>query len=504
MRTIPVILAAAAGLALGIGATWWTMHRSMPTPSAAAPASTATNKQVLYWYDPMVPNQHFDHPGKSPFMDMQLVPKYAGGGSDNAGVVSIDPRQVQNLGVRTARATYGKLASSVRATGTVAFDEREVSVVQARVGGIVEQLLVRAPLTSVKQGQPLLTLLAPDWTAAQEEYLSLRRAQSQGLDPMRAAARRRLLLLGMDEGQVRAIERSGQAQTRITIAAPRDGVLGELSVREGTTVMAGTPLLRLNGLDTVWINAAIPQAQIARVRAGASASATSPAFPGERFEGEIEALLPEIDAATRTQTARLVLHNPQHRLAPGMFAQIEVAGGDAPARVLVPSEAVIATGSRSVLIVAEGEGRFRAQEVRLGDEAAGHTEILEGVNEGNSVVLSGQFLIDSEASLSGTLARLEATSSPASAADHRTLSAATAEQHHAEGALKAIDGTQWTVATEAIASMEMPAMTMTFLVPASVPAPKVKSGQRLRFTFVRNGEGDFEINRFLPAAGEAP
>ncbi len=417
MRTIPLLLAATAGLAIGVAATWlFTHHASTPSAPSHAAAAAATDPTVLYWYDPMMPNQHFDKPGKSPFMDMQLVPKIAGQAADDAGagVVRIDPRQVQNLGLRTARAGRGALATSVRATATVVFDERAATVVQARVAGIVERLEVRAPLTSVKQGQTLLTLIAPDWTAAQEEYLSFQRMRAPGLDGLRDAARRRLLLLGMSESQVRAVERSGRAQTRITITAPRDGVVGELSVREGATVAVGSPLLRLNGLDTVWIDAAIPEAQIGRVTAAASATVELPAFPGERFPVHVDALLPQIDTATRTQTARLVLPNPDHRIAPGMFAQVEFAGSpDRAAGVLVPTEAVIATGTRSVVIVVDGDGHFRAQEVRSGDESGGRTAVIDGLQEGDTVVLSGQFLIDSEASLSGTLARLGGGDKPA-------------------------------------------------------------------------------------------
>ncbi|HSE12522.1 MAG TPA: efflux RND transporter periplasmic adaptor subunit [Rudaea sp.] len=408
MNATRLIFAMLLGLALGIGATWLALHRAAGTIApATAEAPTPAGRKVLYWYDPMVPDRHFDKPGKSPFMDMQLVPKYASGSAAGTGIVDIDPREVQNLGVRTAQAERGTLNFAVRATGTVAFDERAVTVVQARVAGIVERLDVRAPLTEVRQGQPLLTLLAPDWTAAQEDYLSLRRSHAQGLDALRAAARERLVLLGMSEVQIRSVEQRGQAQTRITVTAPRAGVIGELSVREGASVMAGAPLLRINGLDTVWINAAIPEAQVGRMSATSAVEAELQAYPGERFAGRIEALLPDIDAATRTQTARIVLDNPGHRLAPGMFARVEIAASKQAAGVLVPTDAVIATGTRNVVIVADGQGRFRAQEVRIGDEANGKTQILDGVSDGERVVQSGQFLIDSEASLSGTLARLQ-------------------------------------------------------------------------------------------------
>lgn len=505
MKPIQLIVAAALGLVIGIAATWFALHRSArPTTPAPQNSSAPADRKILYWYDPMAPAQHFDKPGKSPNMDMQLVPKYAGDSADSTGVVAIDPREVQNLGVRTARAERGMLKATVRATGTVAFDERAVTVVQARVAGIVERLDVRAPLTAVEQGQMLLTLLAPEWTAAQEDYLALRRGRAQGLDDLRAAARQRLLLLGMSEAQIHSIERGGSAQTRIAVVAPRSGVIGELSVREGATVMPGTPLLRINGLDTVWINAAIPETQSGRVTPAAAVKAELPAFPGRRFEGRIETLLPDIDAATRTQVARIVLDNPDHRLAPGMFARVEIAAaGNENASVLVPTDAVIATGTRNVVMVADGQGRFRAQEVRVGDEANGRTQILDGIADGEIIVLSGQFLIDSEASLAGTLARLhggDAAGEPVAAANVPAGGAAAEEAvapgalQRADGKVMRIDGNRWTIAMDAIPALQMGAMTMTFTGPKRTPGDDIRPGQRVNVAFFRNAGGAFEID----------
>ncbi len=488
MTRMPLILVLLVGVVIGSAATWWFSRHSRPmTETPSGQSEAASEKKVLYWYDPMVPNQHFEQPGKSPFMDMQLVPKYAGSAEDAAGTVSIDPQLVQNLGVRTATAQRGALAVSVRATGAVAFDEGAITWVQARVAGIVERLHVRTTLMKVDQGQPLLTLIAPEWTAAQAEYLALRQTRSAGLDVLRSAARQRLALLGMSEAQVRAVERSGRAQDRITIAAPHAGVIGELSVREGASVMAGTPLMRINGLDSVWINAAIPEAQIGRVQAGAKATVELPAYPGESFEGAIDALLPDLDAATRTQTARIRVPNEAGRLVPGMFAQLEIQpAAGAAEMVLVPTEAVIATGTRDVVIVDAGDGRFRAQQVRLGDEANGQTTVLEGLSEGDRVVLSGQFLIDSEASLIGTLARLD--SSPAEdGAD------ATEERHSAEGVIEDINGHTWSIATDAIPSLQMGAMSMSFYHPEHLPEDEFKAGARVRLSFFRNADGAFEI-----------
>jgi len=496
-----MILMAAFAFVLGIAATLlWVQYR---TPTSTA---TTAGEKALYWYDPMVPDQHFDKPGKSPFMDMQLVPKYASGAGVDQGTVAINPRLAQNLGVRTARAEKGALKTNVRATGAIAFDERAVSVVQSRVAGIVEQLHVRAPLTQVASGQALLTVLAPDWTAAQEEYLALRRAQSAGLDPLRAAARQRLVLLGMGDAQIRAVERSGLAQTRVTLAAPRTGVVSELLVRDGATVAIGAPLMRINGLDDVWINAAIPEAQRSRVAPGATIQAQVPAFPGETFDGAIETLLPEVDATTRTQTARVVLKNPDHRLAPGMYASIEIATSVAAESVLIPTEAVIATGTRNVVIVDAGGGHFRAQEVRLGDESGGKTVVLDGVKEGDKVVLSGQFLIDSEASLTGTLARLEGSQDAASPTPMKMSAESTpsAEQHLATGRVKRIDGHSWTIDADAIPSLDMGAMTMTFVCPQNVPTDNIRVGQRVSFSFFRNADGAFEIAKIAVIDSAAP
>jgi Cu(I)/Ag(I) efflux system membrane fusion protein len=443
MKRIPTWMI--AGLTFVAGALVTLMLTSLlqRQPAPAAPLAGA-EPAVLYWYDPMYPDRHFEQPGKSPFMDMQLVPKYADGQANAEGTVQIDPRIAQNLGVRTGVAERGALATQVRASATVAFDEREVSAVQARVNGIVESLAVRSPLTTVRRGQVLMVLTAPEWTAAQEEYLALRRTQTSGLLEVRDAARRRLGLLGMSEAQIRAIESANHAQTRISVVAPRDGVVTELAVREGETVMSGATLARINGVQSVWVHAAIAEAQIALVAPGVTAEVHLSAFPGQTFSGTVETLLPTIDAASRTQTARIVLDNPTQQLTPGMVGEVRITTDGADETVLVPSEAVIVTGTRQVVLVATDGGAFRAQEVRVGAEADGKAEILEGVAAGERVVLSGQFLIDSEASLSGTLSRLgvdkaERMTDGHEGAQRDDTTKEEPEHHQASGEVLAID-----------------------------------------------------------------
>jgi Cu(I)/Ag(I) efflux system membrane fusion protein len=390
-------------------------------PSAAQPQKPgdidpATGKKVLYWHDPMAPGQKFDKPGKSPFMDMPLVAVYAGGDGDE-GTVAISPRMQQNLGVRVAEVKQGTLASTVEAVGSVAYNERDVALVQARSNGFVERLFVRAPLDPVRKGQPLAELYVPDWVAAQEEYLSAKRISAQSdskrLAGLPDAARQRMRLAGMSDAHIAAVEAGGKVQARVTITAPIGGVIGELTAREGMTVMAGAPLFRINGLSTVWVNAEVPEALAAQVRPGNPVEARTPAVPGAVFKGKVSAILPEVNPATRTIKARIELANPGGQLVPGMFATVSFAPAARKDVLLVPSEAVIQTGKRSVVVVAQGDGKFAPVDVEVGLDSNGQTEIRKGLQAGQKVVVSGQFLVDSEANLKASTTRMSDIAAPA-------------------------------------------------------------------------------------------
>ncbi len=407
-----VALSAAAVLGLGgYGLYWAGLHHQIA--SAALATVPVVAKKPLYWQDPMVPGQRFDKPGKSPFMDMQLVPVYASEGAD-AGGVTISPRMQQNLGIRTTAVTRASLAQALTAVGSIAYNERDAVLVQARSNGYVERLYVRAALDAVAKGQALAELYVPDWIAAQEEFLSVR--HMAGMETLQDAARQRMRLVGMNDAQIQLVEKSAKVQPRLTIVAPRSGVVVELSAREGMTVQAGAPLFRINGVDTVWLNADVPESASAGVRPGAIVEARAPALPGVVFKGKVGALLPDVNPATRTLKARIELANPHGQLVPGMFATLTLAGTPASDVLLVPTEAVIQTGTRSVVMLAQGEGRFGAVDVELGAEANGQSEIRKGLEAGQMVVVSGQFLLDSEASLKGSVARMAPTAASGGAA----------------------------------------------------------------------------------------
>ena len=400
--TTAVVIVIVIGLGIAIATGYWFGSHRNPLPASNASVATSGN-HVMYWFDPMKPDQHFDKPGKSPFMDMQLAPRYADGDGAAPGSVRIDSTTVQNLGMRTATVEIGSLARGLRVPGTIGWDLRQATAVSARADGVIDKLYVRAPFERVKAGQLLASLIAPQWNSAAQEYLALGAAKSADARGLQSAARERLRALGMDEGQIRGIGRGGP---RILLRAPADGVVSTLDVREGQRVNAGMPIMTINGLHSVWLEAAIPQGQSGGIVAGTPLQATVSARPGEIFHGRVEALLPEIDPTTRTQRARIVLDNPQETLAPGMFAELQLQSASSRSYPLVPDEAVIATGDATRVIVADANGHFRPVAVRTGLSSGGTTEILAGLKGGERVVVSGQFLIDSEASVSGALERL--------------------------------------------------------------------------------------------------
>ncbi|HEY2623247.1 MAG TPA: efflux RND transporter periplasmic adaptor subunit [Dyella sp.] len=355
---------------------------------------------MLYWYDTMVPDQHFDKPGLSP-MGMQMVPKYADSAGTKGGV-RIDPATVQNLGVRIAPVERRVLGDDIQVPGTITWDLSLATTVSARVDAVIAKLDVRAAYTTVAAGAPLAELLAPQWSSAVAEFQALQHARSTDAQALRGAAQQRLQLLGLSPADIQTMGRGGG----ITMHALQGGVVTSLDVREGQRVNAGQTLMTINGLATVWIEANLPQAVAGIVHAGTPADIRVDALPGRVFQGRVETLLPDIDAATRTQRARIVLANSDGSLSPGMFVRVQLAPVAGEAVPVVPDDALITTGVQSRVIVADGAGHFQPVAVRTGRSAGGYTAILEGLHGDEKVVVSGQFLIDSEASLSGALDRL--------------------------------------------------------------------------------------------------
>lgn len=357
--------------------------------AAETPAAPA-DKPVLYWYDPMHPEQHFDAPGKSPFMDMQLVPRYAD--ASQGTLVQISPGAMQALGIRVAAAERGDLSQGVATVGSVALDERRIVTVESRTAGWIEKLEVRAAGDVVKKGQALAWLYSPELFAAQQE---LKLAQASGDTNLTQASEQRLRLMGGSGGS----SRSG-------VYSPTSGFVVELMAREGAQLSPGMPLMKIADPSQVWLLAEIPESQSGSVRPGDKAHARFASLPGRTFEGRVDYLYPQLDSTTRTLKARLIFDNADEALRAGMFANVTLAGNAKGNVVTIPTEALIRTGRRTVVMVSEGSGRYRPVQVEPGSEHGDRTEILSGLEAGQQVVVSGQFLIDSEASLLGAYERM--------------------------------------------------------------------------------------------------
>ncbi len=463
------------GIAQGEDAT----RRHIDQGIKAGDVDPDNGHKVLYYHDPMVPGNQFDKPAKSPFMDMMLVPVYAGASAADEGKIVVSPRIQQNLGVRTAEVVEAALTPQLSAVGSIAFNERDQAVVQARATGFVEKLMVRATLDAVTSGQPLAELYVPAWIAAQEEFLAVRKMVGADLAPLVDGARQRMRQAGMSESQIEAVERSGRTQPRIVVHAPIGGVITELMVREGMTVMAGATLFRINGLSTVWANAEVPESQAALLRPGTKVQATSPATPGVTFSGKVQAILPEVSTTTRTLKARLELANRGGRLVPGMFVQMTFSNLNADRSLVVPTEAVIQTGQRTVILLAEENGRFRPVDVEIGIESDGRTEIRRGLKAGQRVVVSSQFLIDSEATLKGVESRLNSLPPPVAKAE---------PSHRGEGRIEQVAGKLVTLSHGPIPSLKWGSMTMDFQLPEEGLPAGLKAGETVDFTFVMGNE----------------
>lgn len=448
-----------------------------------------TGRKILYYHDPMVPGKKFQSPGKSPFMDMMLVPAYAGAEASDGGTIFVSSRIQQNLGVRTGEVHVGHLDAEISAVGTVAWNERGQVVIQARATGFVENQHVRASLDRVEKGQPLLDLYVPDWVAVQEDYLAAIRLRGTGLESLAEAARQRMRQAGMDETQISLVERTGQTQARMTLVAPRAGIVTELMTREGSTVTAGMPLMRINDLSSVWVQAEVPESQAARVAEETSVTAETPAWPNELFRGRLESLLPEVNPTTRTRKARMTLANPRGKLVPGMSVKMQISSRQSPPMLLVPSESLVRTGRRTLVIAVadEANGTFRPIEVQVGREANGRAEVLSGLSKGQRIVLSGQFLIDSEASLKGLEARFSSPNTLNSGVTPPSASI-NEENYRTTARVEAVTDDIVTLTHPEIPALRWPEMTMDFTLAPDV-SRKLAAGSSIDVVF-RLREGD--------------
>ena len=396
MKRIALISAAVAaalvaGLLIGRGTA----------PSVEESASA--EREILYWVAPMDPNYRRDEPGQSP-MGMDLVPVYADEAADRPGTVSIEPTLVSNLGVRTAAAERGTLARRIDTVGYIGYDEDTLQHVHTRVDGWIEKLAATASGDPISKGQLLFELYSPMLVNAQQEYLAALASNNTGLQ---SASRDRLVALGVTTAGIERLERERKVRQRVRVVAESNGVIAHLGVREGMFVTPATEVMSIAQLDKVWIVAEVFERQAAWVEPGQSATVELDFLPGMTLEGTVDYVNPELDPKTRTLKVRLRFDNEGARLLPNMFARVTIDGTPVSNIVHVPREAVVRGGASNRVVVDLGNGVFESREVLVGIESGDRVAIRRGLEEGERVVVSAQFLIDSESNIESALGRLE-------------------------------------------------------------------------------------------------
>ncbi len=437
-------------------------------------------KKILYWVAPMDPNYRRDKPGKSP-MGMDLIPVYADGEEAGSGI-TIKPEVVQNLGIRTARVERSRLWRGIDTVGYVDFDESRLAHIHLRTKGWIEKLYVESEGERVKRGDPLLDLYSPELVNAQEEYVQAMRSGSTAL---LRASRDRLIALGIPRDQIRKLARTREIQQTVTLYAPQDGMVATLPVRNGMYVTPRTRIMSLADLSSVWVLAEVFERQVDWVKLKNPADVRLSYLPGQDWEGRVEYIYPSLDPKTRTLRVRLRFDNPGERLKPNMYANVRIYGGPKENAIVIPLEALIRTGREERVILALGEGRFEARKVKAGIESGDWVEIVEGLKPGERVVTSGQFLIDSEASLKASITRMTSAQEAPPATDTNADT-----QIRGQGVIKTLMPEHGMLKLQhaAIPELDWPAMTMDFRTAEGVSLEGLAPGDEVEFSLQKQGD----------------
>jgi len=401
-----------------------------PSPAPAASPIPPREKKVLYWTDPMTPGYRSDKPGKSPFMDMDLVPVYENDdGVEGSSTIRISQEKQQAIGVRVGKAEMRDLTKTIRTVGRVTFDETLQAQVHAKFEGYVERLDVDYTGKAVRRGQPLLSIYSPELLATQEEYLIAVRARRQlqkstnpevargGVD-LYESARQRLLLWDISPREIAELERTGKPRKALTLYSPVDGVVLSKNAVQGGRVMPADTLFEIAGIRRVWVLADVYESEMPFVALGQTARMSLSYLPGRTWTGKVSFIAPVLDEKTRTVKVRVQFENADGSLKPEMYADV-VLERPLGRVVTVPDGAVLSTGTRSLVFVAKGDGRFEPRAVIPGARVDGVSEIREGIRAGEEVVTQANFLIDSESRLKAALTGMAAPDKTPAASPHQ-------------------------------------------------------------------------------------
>lgn len=491
------LLVALLGIAAGLGGGIL-LERQVLSAPAPAPQQAESGPRILYWWDPMIPDFKSDKPGKSP-MGMDMFPVYEGqetGRAEDKGAVTVFPAAVQNLGIRTARAERTDLVPAIETFGSVSFDESRTTHLHVRGRGWIERLYTRVMGEHVERGQLLMEVFSPELVTAAYEYV---REAERGPSGNTDGARRKLTALGVSDRQIEEIRRTRAVPERIKVYAPQPGIVEALGVAEGMYVESDVTLMSIVDHASVWVMGEVFESQVGLVFRGMQAEVRIAGQPGRTWTGAVDYVYPELKPDTRTARLRIRLDNADGALQPNMYASVRLVTKPRTNVLAIPNDALIRTGQAERVVLALGEGRFRPIPVKAGLAVGDKVEIAEGLKEGDRVVTSAQFLIDSESSLSAGLARMQDAESP-------TATAAAPAMGEGEVTSVAADGGTITISHGPIPEFSWPSMTMEFGVGPGASAQGVAPGDRVRFGVVPGAGGTYTaatIER-LGGSGAAP
>ncbi|KTF15272.1 efflux RND transporter periplasmic adaptor subunit [Pseudoalteromonas sp. H105] len=449
--------------------------------NAAHVSGASAEKKPLYWVAPMDSNYRRDEPGLSP-MGMDLVPVYEmedNNNHDGPGAITISPAVVNNLGVRTADVQFKALQNEVRTVGYVQYNQDQLVHIHPRVEGWLETLYVKSEGDQVTQGEPLYTLYSPQLVNAQEEFIL---AINRNNTVLIRAAKARLYSLNISDSFITRLEKTKQVTQNVTFYARKSGVVDELNIREGFYVKPGTSMMSIAQLDEVWIEAEVFERQAELIELGLPVTMTLDYISGQSWRGKVDYIYPTLDAKNRTLRVRLRFNNQDHQLKPNMFAQVSIQVKAAQEQLIVPKEAVIRTGSQDRVVVALGEGRFKSVAVALGRSDNNDTVILSGLKEGDKVVTSAQFLLDSESSKSSDFKRMQTPIEAARVWGKGVVN--NVMKHHR----------MVNISHEPMDELGWPSMTMDFTLAEGMDMQALKAGQTLHFELTKAAEGNYLIS----------
>ncbi|NOI31193.1 efflux RND transporter periplasmic adaptor subunit [Vibrio coralliilyticus] len=481
MKTLQIAaIALLVGGALGYSANHFLAGSSMGM-GAKAESGSSDSAEPLYWVAPMDPNYKRDKPGKSP-MGMDLIPVYAedmAGEQDKPGTITIDPSVENNLGVKSEPVTLEPLSPRIETVGYIAFDESQLWQTNVRVAGWVEKLFINAIGEKVNKGDVLFTLYSPELVKAQEELLNASRTGRTGLVK---GATERLVTLGVDRAQIKAILKRGKASQTIEIKAPANGVIASLSIREGGYLSPAQAVISAGPLNNVWVDAEVFERQAQWIKAGSEASMTLDAIPGNEWQGKVDYVYPILDPNTRTLRVRLKFPNPDGELKPNMFANIALQPVSEDSVLTIPKSAVIRSGGMARIVLAEGQGKYRSARIETGREAGDRVEVLQGLTQDDQVVTSAHFMLDSESSQSADLARINGVEP-----DEETV--------WAKGEITDVmaDHGMLTINHQPVPEWDWPGMVMNFTLAKDVDASAFTTGQSIEFEMQKTESGQYEI-----------